>query len=200
MWSGAVTAAFLLCGCGIVLPYGRPVSTLPPFEGETFRGGEGGVLIRSVGPDLEEEGLRPGDLIVGLDGRRVAGWSEMSRLLKELEPGSGGELSVRSEDGSVRTVVTGTLPASRVLGMEFFTGPLYALATPPGLSAGDRVGLLPLLNIGVGPDEVGCTILYFVGWERRRENWMLCLGPVFITGGVHSQDDRRDLHSHHLEW
>jgi membrane-associated protease RseP (regulator of RpoE activity) len=198
--AGAVTAAFLLCGCGIVLPYGRQVSTLPAFTGETFRGGGGGVTVTSVGPVLEEAGLRSGDRIVGLNGRNVADWSEMSRLLRAMEPWSPVTLAVRTREGSEKEVATGTLSSSRALGMEFFTGPLYALTTPLGLSAGDRVGILPLLNIGLGPDEVGCTILYFVGWERRREHWVLCLGPVFITGGVHSLDDRRDLHFHSLEW
>lgn len=68
----------------------------------------GGAAIRRVieGSPAEAAGLADGDVIVAVDGRRVASMSEVIDELRTHEPGDEAELTVRRDDEEVETTAT----------------------------------------------------------------------------------------------
>jgi S1-C subfamily serine protease len=66
----------------------------------------GGVAIARVedGSPAAEAGLRPGELILSVNGRPTHSAEELATMLAELRPGDDVEIEVTDPDGHKRTV------------------------------------------------------------------------------------------------
>src|SRR4051794_17514422 len=74
---------------------------------------QGGVVVASVTPDgpAAGAGLKPGDVLVQANGRRLRNYLDWEAVKLDLHVGDGVDLSVRSGGGTVRRrIVTGDLP------------------------------------------------------------------------------------------
>jgi len=81
----------------VVQDLGRP-------EAASFAGPRSGVVVRRVerGSPAAESGIRPGDVIVALDGRPVQSADQYSQLVRDREPGAEIELTLW-RNGTQRT-------------------------------------------------------------------------------------------------
>jgi serine protease Do len=74
---------------------------------------QGGVVVSSVTPEgpAARAGLRPGDVLVEANGRRLRNYLDWEAVKLDLHVGDAVELNVRSDGGTVRRrIVTGDLP------------------------------------------------------------------------------------------
>ena len=74
---------------------------------------QGGVVVSAVTPEgpASRAGLRPGDVLVEANGRRLRNYLDWEAVKLDLHVGDGVDLNVRSDGGTVRRrIVTGDLP------------------------------------------------------------------------------------------
>jgi S1-C subfamily serine protease len=83
-------AALGIVGAAIVDDSGRPA----------------GILVREVQPGsaAAEAGIRPGDVVISVDGRETLSFAALAEVLLAHEPGDSVKVEVRDESGAVRTV------------------------------------------------------------------------------------------------
>lgn len=84
-----------------VEPTLRPVSPTPP------RLLQGGALVLEVleNTPAERAGLRPGDIIVSVDGQAVTAEQTLSELIAQHKPGERVSLQVQRQNGTMRVEV-----------------------------------------------------------------------------------------------
>lgn len=100
-WLGrasAVAAALIAIGCAAdpvpavsVHDYDSPI---PGCIGAAVNASGAQVVISAVGPAGEAAGLRPGDIVVSYNGKRVANVRNFERLVLDSSPGSAATLQV----------------------------------------------------------------------------------------------------------
>jgi putative serine protease PepD len=75
----------------------------------TTTGGRDGALIQEVAPDspAAKAGIRPGDLVVTVDGKAIENYSEMVAAIRAHKPGD--QVTLRVVRGGSETAITATL-------------------------------------------------------------------------------------------
>jgi membrane-associated protease RseP (regulator of RpoE activity) len=94
------------------------------------------AVVRSVNPSspAEQAGIRPGDVIVGVNGRQVGGAQDVIRLVGSMQPGEPMDVAI------ARQVVLGTRP-----------GVAQAAAYSPDVRIHGSVAPQPVPSVGTAP-------------------------------------------------
>lgn len=89
-----------------IIANGRVVRGQLGFEGAENTNGAGGILVTMTSPNsaAERAGLRPGDLIVAIDGKALESAAKTLDLIAETAPGTKIELEI-SRDGEPLTLI-----------------------------------------------------------------------------------------------
>jgi S1-C subfamily serine protease len=72
-------------------------------------GGQDGALVQEVAPGspAAKAGLRPGDLVVAIDGQSVADYGELGARIRAHKPGD--QVTLKVVRGGSETTITATL-------------------------------------------------------------------------------------------
>ena len=170
---------------------GAAVQDVTPEIAESLGVAKGGALVAEVTPGgpAEAAGLRPGDLILKVDGQPVATGADLTRLVSRFHSGDSIRLEIRRE-GQVREIAVKS-------GLRPSEDALAANDRDPGGAGAEGTGAI---GLRVAPDAQGrgVRVAGVAAGSRRRSEGPLRPGDLIVSVSQSPTHSTADL-SHAID-